>query len=329
MSNPNKLHHAIGISFAASVSVLFGLMLISFLLGLFIVFESDIGGDINYELPITHLDFFHALDLYQFPTDISVGDVFIVLWVLYLVVFTIALLGPKSDFLKALLPIISYGKSESRLNYLVEAIKWFSILVLASFVINFIQNWFGIEIVSPPFDNDLLMYLSISFAPLIEEFIFRIILVGIPLFVLYSYRSSFRYFLRCLWTPSALDILDSKKAILLIVFVGVAFGVAHIAFEGSWSPGKSTQAAVAGIILGWVYLRYGFAVSLLIHWAANYFIISYVSFVSQINSISFENAQEHSLLISISVLILACGVLSVCVMVVSRFASKKKSNLEV
>ena len=79
---------------------------------------------------------------------------------------------------------------------------------------------------------------------------------------------------------------DAKKAFLLVIFVGVLFGFAHIAFGDSWSTGKFAQAAASGIILGWVYLRYGFVVSLMIHWAANYFVFSYANFISQLNVIS-------------------------------------------
>ena len=40
------------------------------------------------------------------------------------------------------------------------------------------------------------------------------------------------------------------------------FGFAHIAFADSWSEGKFAQATAGGLILGWVYVRYGFIVSL-------------------------------------------------------------------
>ena len=54
--------------------------------------------------------------------------------------------------------------------------------------------------------------------------------------------------------------------------------------------GKFAQATAGGIILGWVYLRYGIVVSLLIHWATNYFIFAYAHFISQINYVSLDIA---------------------------------------
>lgn len=329
MQNSNKLLQLIGIPFSALLSVTFGLLLVSFPIGIFVVFESDIGGDINYEYPFTHLDLFIGTELYQSPIDLSIGDVFAVLWTLYLVLFVIAILGPKHDFMKTLSPIISFGRYDSRLNYMIGITKWFSILILISAVINFVQEGFGIEIVPPLDDNDLIQFFYVSFAPLIEEFVFRILLIGIPLFGLYSHKSSAKYFLQCLWHPASLHIDDSKKAILLIVFVGILFGFSHIAFGDSWSEGKFAQATASGIILGWVYLRYGFIASLLIHWATNYFVFSYVTFISQINLISIEDAFSHSLMASLELLLIVSGAFSIAILLVNRYYSKKESDLEV
>ena len=207
--------------------------------------------------------------------------------------------------------------------------KWFSILILISAVINFVQEGFGVEIVPPLDDNNLIQFFYVSLAPLIEEFGFRLILIGIPLFALYSHKSSMRYFVTCLWTPNSLQIYDSKKAIVLVIFVGILFGFTHIAFGDSWSEGKFAQATASGIILGWVYLRYGFVVSLLIHWATNYFVFSYANFISQINIISINDAFSHSLMSTLELLLLISGAFSICILFVNRFYSKKESDLEV
>jgi hypothetical protein len=201
--------------------------------------------------------------------------------------------------------------------------KWLSILVLISGLINLIQESFGIITVPPLGDNNLIQFFYVSLAPLLEEFVFRILLVGIPLFVLYSGRTSIRYFLKCLWAPTSLNILDSKKAIFLIIFVGVAFGFAHIAFSDSWSDGKFAQATVGGVILGWVYLRYGIVASLLIHWATNYFIFAYAHFISQINSVPLEAAFFNPLMSTLELIFLSSGILAVCILILNKFYLKK------
>ena len=218
--------------------------------------------------------------------------------------------------------MISVGKYDVQLNYMFAITKWLSILVLISGLINLIQESFGIITVPPLGDNNLIQFFYVSLAPLLEEFVFRILLVGIPLFALYSGRASVRYFLKCLWTPSSLNILDSKKAIFLIIFVGISFGFAHIAFSDSWSEGKFAQATAGGIILGWVYLRYGIVASLLIHWATNYFIFAYAHFISQINYVSLDVAFSNSLMSSLEFLFLASGILAISILFLNKFYLK-------
>ena len=328
MQNPNKVFQFVGIPFTALLSLIFGLLLISFPIGIYVFFESEIGNDINFEYPLTYLTLFKDTDFYQSPTDVSVGDVFVVLWVFYLVIFVIALLGPRHGFLKSMSLMISSGKYD-RSNYMIGVTKWLSVLVLASALINFVQERFEIDIVPPVVENDLIQFFYVSMAPVMEEFGFRLLLLGIPLFVFYSSKFSLKYFLRCLWTPNILGIHNGKKTFFLIVFVGILFGFAHIAFGESWSEGKFAQASVSGIILGWVYLRYGFVVSLLIHWATNYFIFAYASFLSQLNLISVEDAFSHQLMSSIEMLLLISGVLSLGVMFLTNFCSEKESHLEI
>ncbi len=322
MQNRNKILQLFGIPFTALLSIIFGLLVISFPIGIYIVFETDIGDDINYDYPVTHLDIFRETSFYQSSFELSIGDVFVVLWMFYLAIFVFSILGPKQNFLKSISSLISVGKYDVKLNYMFAITKWLSILVLISALINFIQESFGIITVPPLGDNNLIQFFYVSLAPLLEEFIFRILLVGIPLFALYSGRASLSYFLKCLWIPSSLNILDTKKALFVIIFVGVAFGFAHIAFGDSWSEGKFTQATIGGIILGWVYFRYGFVASLLIHWATNYFIFAYAHFISQINYVSLETAFSNPFMFTLELLFLSSGILAVSILILNKFYLK-------
>jgi membrane protease YdiL (CAAX protease family) len=208
---------------------------------------------------------------------------------------------------------------------LVHAIKWLSIIIVLSAAIDIVQQSVGIKTTLPPFENDLLQLLSVTFAPLVEELGFRIILIGIPLFLLYSHKASSRHFFKSLWHPSVnLPISDSKKAITIIVVVGVFFGASHIISE-QWSEGKFVQATMSGIILGWVYFRYGFVASLLIHWATNYVIFSYGYLVSTVNEIRFVDAFSHSLLQTIEALLMATGILAIALLMLDY----RKKKLDV
>lgn len=285
-------------------------MILSFPIGAYLFFNSEIGKSIDYELPISELDIAQRYDL-SWLSWIEIGDVFVVAWSAFLILFVIAVLGPKKHFLKILSPIMAGSYESQNGNYLVQTIKWFSIIIVLSEVIDKIQQLVGIHITPPPFENDLVQLLSTTIAPLIEEFGFRIILLGIPLFLLYSRRASAKLFFKSLWNPSDnLPITDSKKAIILIIAVGVFFGFSHI-LSDQWSNGKFAQAAMSGIIIGWVYYRYGFVAGLLIHWATNYVVFSYGYLVSSVNDIRITDAFSHSLIQTIEVILLITGCLAI------------------
>lgn len=309
----HKILQGIAIPYSALISVIFGLMILSFPIGAYIFYNSQIGKTINYELPVTELDPVKSLGL-DWLSWLEIGDVFVVIWAGFLILFVISALGPKKNFLKILSPIMAGSYESQTGNYLVHAIKWFSIIVVLSAIIDKVQQAFGIEITPPQFGNDLTQFLGATIAPIIEEFGFRIILVGIPLFLLYSRRASAKLFLKSLWNPSDnLPITDSKKAIILIVAVGVFFGFSHI-LSDQWSNGKFAQAAMSGIILGWVYYRHGFVAALLTHWATNYVVFSYGYLVSSVNEIRIMDAFSHSLIQTIEVILIVTGILGIAIM---------------
>ena len=104
---------ALGIPFSAILSVIFGLMIIAFPLGAYVVFNSNLEDSVSYDFPLSDFDFFLAGLGFEIPIEFELGDAFIGFWCLFLVIFTIAVLGPKTNFLKALSPIMSEGKYES------------------------------------------------------------------------------------------------------------------------------------------------------------------------------------------------------------------------
>ncbi len=329
MRESNKILQSLGIPYSALLSVIFGMMLLSFPLGMFVVFHTDIGGDINFEYPLDQLDLFTGME-YQMSFEITVGDAFVILWSIYAILFSIAIFGPKNGFFQTLSPILSHGKIDSHSNYLVSITKWFSVLILASVIVTFTQEGFGIQTLPPPTDNDLVQFFYVTLAPLVEEIGFRGLLLGIPLFTLYSHKSSVKYFFKSLWNPSGtLHASDPKKALILIVLVGVIFGFAHIATGEPWSEGKFAQATASGIILGWLYFRFGLLSAILVHWGTNYFIFSYANFVSQINQITLDSAFYHPLISTMEIIFLISGIISTTILILNYFYSDVKTKLEI
>ena len=230
--------------------------------------------------------------------------------------------------MKTISDILSNGKNSSSNNYMINIIKWFSILVLISAVITIIQESFGIVTEPPDTANDLILFLQISLAPITEEIGFRLILIGIPLFLIYSHKSSIKFFFKSLWNPySNLHVYEKRKAIALIIGVGIFFGIAHVISGEPWTDGKILQASIGGIILGWVYFRYGLASAIILHWATNYFIYSYLFLISEINGISVQNATTHSMIGTFEIILIVSGIIS-SVMVLLNYKNSKKPIIQ-
>lgn len=303
----------LGILLAALASVTFGMMILAFPIGAYVMFETEIGGDINHGYPLYDPDSAGAL------AGLSVGDAFVLLWCLYLVVFTIAVLGPGRDFFKALIPMMNTGEQSSS-NYMVSAVRWFSILVAVSAVIGMIQESAGIAAEPPAAANDLVRFFEVARAPLIEELGFRVVLIGVPLFVMYSHRSTVRHFFRSLWHPYRnLHVFEMNRPVALIILSAALFGVAHISGDG-WGADKLAQAVAGGMVIGWAYFRYGLVPALLIHWATNYLVYSYAHLVAEISLVTVGEAFSHPMLATFEVIFLITGAVSIAMIAVPRVA---------
>ena len=328
MSAQKKILQWLGIPYGALISVIFGLMVFSFPIGAYLVFNSEIGDDITYEYPMEKFGFFLAGIGFDAPIQFELGDGFIFLWCIFLILFAIAILGPKKNFLNSLQSMITKGEYQIQDSYMIAIIKWFSILVVVSGVIITVQEFAGIPLEQPEAPNYLLQFFNVTLAPITEEFGFRVLLIGLPLFALYSHKSSFGLFIKSLWRPwHNLHIFDSKKALMVIIGVGILFGVAHVISGEAWDATKFAQATAGGIILGWVYCRYGIVPAILIHWATNYFIFSYGYIIAEINQVTIESAFVDTLMNTIEFILIITGIISVTVFVL-RYVYLKKQMLK-
>tara|TARA_B110000014_G_C20087194_1_gene568777 strand:+ start:23 stop:1012 length:990 start_codon:yes stop_codon:yes gene_type:complete len=318
VSRLENILHGFGIPFSALTSIIFGMMIVSFPLGAYAIFNSNIGNDIDHSFPLEKFDIFIAGVNLQFPIEYEIGDVFVIFWSTFIILFVITFLGPKKNFIKTIGDILSNEKNTFTDNSMLNIIKWFSILVLISAMITIVQDFFGIITEPPNTENDLILFLQISLAPITEEIGFRLILIGIPLFLIYSHKSSIKFFFKSLWAPySTLHIYDNKKSIAIIIVVGIFFGVAHVISGEPWSTGKIIQASVGGIIIGWVYFRYGLAAAIILHWATNYFIYSYLFLISEINGISVQNASSHSMIGTFEIILIISGIISLAILLLN------------
>ncbi|MGH9998980.1 MAG: CPBP family intramembrane glutamic endopeptidase [Nitrosopumilaceae archaeon] len=319
----DKLFKALSTPYSALTSVIFGLMIVSFPIGAYVVFNSDLGKEIIFDFPIDGIDVFIAGIGLKIPIQFELGDGFIVVWCVYLVLFAVSLFGPKTNFSQALSSLISEGWHNIRNNYLLGMLTWFSILIVVSVIIDSVQQSFGIFVEPPEIQNKLIQFFRITTSPLTEEIGFRMFLIGLPLFAVFATKISIGNFFKSLWHPSQnLEITNYKKVLGLVIVVGIFFGVAHIISGSPWSTGKFAQAAISGVIIGWVYVRHGLAPAILLHWATNYFIFSYIFFMSDINQTS--NEASNPFLNTLEVLFLISGTLAIIIFILNYLKSKKE-----
>lgn len=205
-------------------------------------------------------------------------------WASYAAMVGIALAGPRAA------PRGAWAWA----NPMATAAGWFAVLIAASWAIEAVQSSQGIDIVPPDYASDVQRLEDATRAPIVEELAFRVLLIGVPLAAVCARRVPPARALRSLLHPHAwLGGHGSRVAVALILASAALFGALHIVGDGSWSAGKATQAAVAGAILGWVYYRHGLLVAILVHWATNYFVLSFLHFVAGAAQVEFSAVSSH------------------------------------
>ena len=95
--------------------------------------------------------------VFNFLLEYEIGDVFVIFWAIFIILFIITFSGPKKNFIKTIGYVMSNEKNSFIDNYMLNVIKWFSILVLISAVITIVQENFGI-ITEPPNTSKMILY---------------------------------------------------------------------------------------------------------------------------------------------------------------------------
>jgi hypothetical protein len=169
------------------------------------------------------------------------------------------------------------------------------------------------------------LYLSLTWAPVIEELAFRVIPIGI--FVLARLlliqgngdrNSQFvkqkpRLFLfSFLFPDKAKDMVGlenveakgivsgiSKDEWFILLFTSIVFAFAHLVPGVGWQFGKVTSTLVQGFVFGLVFLAYGVQASILLHWFFNYYFYTFElgSYYLSLNASFFSWIEPLTLLL--------------------------------
>ncbi|MCP8305016.1 MAG: CPBP family intramembrane metalloprotease [archaeon] len=275
----DTLPTVIKLTYVILVLLLVGLMIFSFPLGLYIIFNTDVGR--------SSTDFIKAL--------------FMLLWFIYLALFIMAMKGPRLKLHRFPRMALKDGLKTIFDNTLSTIAVTFSALLLITAFISLLQKGAGIPTGSLPETNPILDFLSDSLAPLLEEAIFRIFAIGTATVIILMVRGANFDFFRALWRPSEympkMRKADMRLLYLVVFISGSLFGYAHLALGGGWEIGKVTTGSLVGIVFGLVYLFYGLPGAVLLHWSFNYFTGSFYYFEKVVGESSLLYFADWSIII--------------------------------
>lgn len=280
-------------------------MLVSFPAGLYTVFGTALSNPSNGTTPATHIQGLN-LDLVvtttTLPISTTLGYAFLGVTAIYLV-FLVLAARQGEGVLEALRESVNEGYGALFTNPLAAMMLLLGATSFLTQLIDSVQTTAGIStgsLTQDPFS----LFMDFTLAPLLEETTFRVIMIGVPVLLLGLLafrRASLLGVARALWRPSSLwdaeedeegetvrTFKDSGAALfpsassgsmarairpavlIFLVLSSLVFGYAHFASGSGWGPGKISEAALAGLALGYLYIKYGFATNVLLHWSINY-----------------------------------------------------------
>ncbi|MDA4118462.1 MAG: CPBP family intramembrane metalloprotease [Thaumarchaeota archaeon] len=298
--------------FACIILVAVSMMFVSFPAGIYTVFATHLSNNYTASTQVHSLTYDLLFVQLNVPISATIGEVFLSFLAIYLL-FIVLAASQGGGIVRALRASVSDGYLYLFSNPLTAMTVLLGATSLATAILDTLQVNSGIAtggLTGDPFA----LLVDITIAPLLEESLFRLIMIGVPvfLFVLLLRQSSLPRAIRVLWRPSAAwdveedDGVETRhkfedatmslfpasssssplsRALRPVVYVfmtvsSVIFGYVHFAGGAGWGPGKISEAALAGLVFGYLYVKYGFHTSVLLHWSINY-VGSIYSFLAQ------------------------------------------------
>lgn len=297
---------------AALVVILLSTYFVSMALGLFLFYVIPQGLDAaSKHVAELSLSAFMIIN-FRIPLGISISFFFLVIWLLYLGAFAYAWFD-KPTFPSSL-RIFLTRLDAIRANYLVVLPQLASVLLVVVVLLQTLQESAGIQTGGISFESPVVGFVAVSYAPLVEEFSYRITTIGLLDWLhLLRKRSrlppnergegAFHLLLLTMWKPErAKELLGfntirnsgvrrglSRFEWLVLILTSGAFGAVHYLSGGGWQIGKISTAMLSGLAMGFVYLRYGAFAPVLLHWFFNYY-LGVFDLASQLNLSGFGSA---------------------------------------
>jgi hypothetical protein len=299
-----KIVHDVGAAGRAAALVLAIFSALTYLIALVlgpVLFFTTTGGltEAARNLHVLPVEVFMLLELPVYlPPGLSHGALFAGICIIFFLCIGAAALS-RGGFIRSIRESLSNPISVAKTNFLYIMPLVGTGLLYATILISNFQASQGIQTGSLSFPAQTSPYnilLNLAYAPIDEEFAFRITTIGIPLalFLLVSYRSDPRlrgakkrvgFLFLTLFSPElaksklghktvAANGLVHGISVLEWALIGISstvFGAAHYLAGSGWDIGKVSTAALAGFVFAVMYVSYGAYADILLHWYFDYY----------------------------------------------------------
>ena len=213
-------------------------------------------------------------------TDISLQGIPIFITFFPLIIpipVTGMMLGISLAIIYLVFSLIDFKRRVDDKRPLYDVFVYGSVTLIITFIIEFIQSSIGIETGSLETENQYLFILSAMHAPIAEEIGFRLSIIGSVsalLLIIGGDDLTTKNLFMSLIHPYSTHRKSRLKTLYgLVLIQALIFGFAHLLGGGGWQMGKVSTATIAGIYLGYLYVKYGLSTSILGHGFFNIYLL--------------------------------------------------------
>lgn len=166
-----------------------------------------------------------------------------------------------------------YPPPSKSTNGFVMIAQLFFATIFFSYIVIIVMMIFNIPVTTPdaePIDNGSLLpqlFYALANASVAEEFAVRILYIGIPLLIIHAVKGSTKKWYRYI-VGGEFDM--TPLTVFLLIFSSAVFAMAHTTNWGLW---KAFPTFVAGLAMGYLYLKKGIHTSIILHFSIDYMIL--------------------------------------------------------
>lgn len=195
-------------------------------------------------------------------------------FILGFIIITVSIILIFYQGVEFLLKGINKAEEAWKSSPISNFVELLSISLFTSVIAVLISEALGQKPSAPSIEDlpiEVQMY-ALEFASFHEELITRVLLIGVPLFIYNLVKKDMKLALRVLPGGFASNRKLTDLEISLLVISSAIFGIAHV--FGGWGLWKMFPTFVAGIALGYLYIKYGLHLSICAHFLVDYLTIS-------------------------------------------------------